>query len=302
MKRKANLIIAGVNKSATSSLFTYLAKHTEICGSLKKETCFFLPIRNGQNIDNINVYEKQFVDCKNEKYALEATPGYFYGGRKLATYIKEELQDVKIIFMFRNPIDRALSFYNHLHGKIMIDEKLTFTDCIEKGLENDLNIDRIIQSDEYFLRMIKEGFYDQNLEEWYDVFGSDKIKIVFFDDLKKKPSSVMSEICIWLGIEDDIYKQFDFQIENISVQYQNKYIHNVALKTYKSMEVFFRKNTKLKNVIRNAYYMLNAKKPKNDINKEILAKLESLYEESNNRLKRILLDKNYTQFPDWLSK
>ncbi len=70
----ANLIIAGVNKAGTTSLFYYLSAHPEICGSKDKETCYFLPLLYDQQVAPISEYEKQFSHCESERYRI----GYYY--------------------------------------------------------------------------------------------------------------------------------------------------------------------------------------------------------------------------------
>ena|ERR1051325_529510 len=79
-----NFIIAGVNKSGTTSVFQYLHGHPQVCCSLDKETGYFLPLRYNQSLEPIRIYHEQFADCNNKKIITEATPGYFYGGMKLA--------------------------------------------------------------------------------------------------------------------------------------------------------------------------------------------------------------------------
>ena len=45
--RLPNLVIAGVPKAGTTSLFNYLAQHPDICPSDVKETRYFEPLRYG---------------------------------------------------------------------------------------------------------------------------------------------------------------------------------------------------------------------------------------------------------------
>ena len=43
--KRANLIVAGVSKCGSTSLFSYLAAHPDVCGSNVKETQFFMPLK-----------------------------------------------------------------------------------------------------------------------------------------------------------------------------------------------------------------------------------------------------------------
>ena len=90
-KKLPNLIIAGVNKAGSTSLFHYLSQHPEVCGSKDKETCYFLPLLYNESISPITNYEAQFSHCGKSAYRLEATPAYIYGGEKIAAEIKKRL-------------------------------------------------------------------------------------------------------------------------------------------------------------------------------------------------------------------
>src|SRR5688572_28937982 len=96
-KKLANLIIAGVNKAGSTSMFHYLSAHPEITGSKDKETCYFLPIRYNKTVAPIEEYAAQFDQSSGARYRLEATPGYMSGGAKMAHTIAQTLDEVKII-------------------------------------------------------------------------------------------------------------------------------------------------------------------------------------------------------------
>ena len=104
-----NLIIAGVNKAGTTSLFSYLTQHPEIGGSSIKEACYFLPVRYGNKVAPISEYQALFKDSLLCPVIMEATPGYFYGGYSLANEINKTLPDTKVIILLRDPVTRLLS-------------------------------------------------------------------------------------------------------------------------------------------------------------------------------------------------
>ncbi len=106
-----NFIIAGVNKAATTSVFMYLSQHPDICPSSIKEVQYFLPVRyRADQLPPIEEYLQYFNHCGQEKYRMEATGKYFYGGQKTARIIKDTCGDINILLTFRNPVDRLFSF------------------------------------------------------------------------------------------------------------------------------------------------------------------------------------------------
>lgn len=125
-----NLIIAGVGKAGTTSLFSYLSKHPDICTSNIKETHYFSPLIDDKELQPIDDYKKYFCHCDDHRYILEATPRYFYGGVKVARAIYERLGPIKIILVFRDPVNRLFSFYKHLKGTAWIPKSISFDEYV----------------------------------------------------------------------------------------------------------------------------------------------------------------------------
>src|SRR4051794_6897093 len=80
LSRLANLVVIGVNKAGTTSLFDYLGRHPDIGLSDVKELRYFSPLRYGESLEPLASYAEHFDHCLQERYAVEATPSYFYGG------------------------------------------------------------------------------------------------------------------------------------------------------------------------------------------------------------------------------
>src|SRR4028119_1824807 len=90
-QRLPNLIIAGVAKAGTTSLFNYLAQHPEVFPSDVKETRYFDALRFGEQLDPLERYAEYFRRRTSERYAVEATPSYFQGGSRTAGAIRPAL-------------------------------------------------------------------------------------------------------------------------------------------------------------------------------------------------------------------
>src|SRR3954453_7759178 len=89
--RPTDVLIAGVNKAGTTSLFVSLSEHPRVAPSAVKETRFFLPARYGKTVPPEDVYDQYFTVLPDTRARLEATPSYFYGGGSLARVIDERL-------------------------------------------------------------------------------------------------------------------------------------------------------------------------------------------------------------------
>src|SRR5688500_8554449 len=58
--RLPNLIIAGVPKGGTTSLFRYLAQHPDICAARNKELRYFDAVRYGEPVAPLSSYAEHF--------------------------------------------------------------------------------------------------------------------------------------------------------------------------------------------------------------------------------------------------
>lgn len=301
MNNVPNVIIAGVNKAGTTSLFMYLAQHPEICQSAIKEVSHFAPVRYGLPAPPVEEYHKHFKAWAGQPYRLEATGGYFYGGKTLAEAIRGQLGDVKLIFVFREPIARCISFYRFKKSQLLLDEALSFDQYLSDCLA--LSVEEMAIRDNNRYWGIAGGMYARYFDDWVDVFGSENIHVVFFDALKADAKGVLGDICHWLDIEHDAYlENVSITIENKSMAYKNAFLQKVARGVNDRFETFWRANPTLKQSLRERYYQLNGKKPEESISPEALERLTQLFAPYNARLAERLTALGYDELPDWLTE
>ncbi|MBA3646968.1 MAG: sulfotransferase domain-containing protein [Chitinophagales bacterium] len=300
-----NLIIGGVHKAGTTSVFTYLGMHPEVCASIKKEIGFFMPLKYGKNLPPIEEYSKYFVQCNEEKkYFLEASPSYLYGKEFIADSILKECgANTRMIFILRNPADRLFSFYERKKANAYLNSSISFSDFIhtsEKLINTRLE-DHREDEEAIYIRGIQEGFYIDYLPVWFDKFGPN-LKILFFEELKKDTISFMQSLCNWLDIPFDSYKPEDFKVENQTIAYRNRFLHKTLLFINKKFETLWRKNVSLKRTLRGLYKRVNAEDRKREhMNEEERQYLNTLYQPYNEQLSDFLHKKGITLLPDWLT-
>ena len=301
-----NLVIAGVVKGGTTSVYSYLSLHPEICCSAVKETCYFLIYRYGQwdsRYQNSSNPQQQychyFAHCQGQKYILEATPGYFEGGRHLAGEIQKQLGDrVKILIIMRDPVDRFLSFFKYKKSMMEIDRSTSIGDYIQQCVELPLEEKVKQENDTYW--GIEGGFYDNYLPDWFETFDQN-VMVLFFDDLKSNPKSFLTNLCQWLEIDSSVYDTAQLGVENKSVGYKNKSLQQLALNINTRLESFWRSHPKLKTNLRNFYYSLNGSSYGEMVSDETLSYLQDIYAPYNKRLRDRLISRGYVNLPTWLS-
>jgi hypothetical protein len=108
---KVNFLIVGTQKGGTTALATFLAQHPNIYMPLIKEIHFFDNDTNFKNKQiDYNLYHNYFSPNINQTVIGEATPIYMYW-KPATKRIFEYNPNIKLIFLLRNPTERAYSQY-----------------------------------------------------------------------------------------------------------------------------------------------------------------------------------------------
>lgn len=102
-----DFLIAGAPRCGTKNLTAYLVQHPQICmpHHLKEIHYFDRHYDKGRDW-----YASHFEACKSEKIKGEKTATYMTS-EKYANRITNDLPEIKLIFLLRNPVNRAYSEY-----------------------------------------------------------------------------------------------------------------------------------------------------------------------------------------------
>jgi hypothetical protein len=174
-------IIAGPQKCATTWLYDCLREHPDV----------YLPDTDSVHYFDMNYekgdqwYRQFFSDCEDEFLIGEETPSYIRD-EKTPKRIAETLPDVKIIFIVRNPIERAFSHYWHERSK----NKIAF------GFEE------VFENYDLYQNWIVPGFYSRHFDRYESHLASEQIKIMFFEDLVADQQSYLQEVYDFLELPD----------------------------------------------------------------------------------------------------
>lgn len=173
-------IVCGAQKAGTSTLFQYLKNHLEICMSKHKEVHYFdLNYHN-----DIKWYEKEFIECQNKKVKAigEASPFYMYL-EEVPERINKILPNVKLIFILRNPVNRAYSHYWH---EVRLGyESLSFEEAIRIEEER-LSGANVFNKQNY--SYTDRGKYVIQIKRFSKFFSQKQMLILINEELKKIPN------------------------------------------------------------------------------------------------------------------
>lgn len=294
-----NLIIAGVSKGGTTSLFRYLAQHPDIGASAIKELRYFEPLRYGEPLAPIETYARSFEHCTGQRYRMEATPSYFGGGRAVATAMRDSLDDdARVLVCLREPVARCWSWYRFVRGRARIPKSMGFDRYLDVCEElHSTGADRLRENQPY--TGLLGGCYDEALGEWREVFGQ-RLRILFFDDLVADPRGVVAETFRWLDVDEHPAAVFEHTVENRSVQYRSRGVLAAALFINRRGERFLGRHRGMKRVLRRAYHVVNRDSAAEVLRPSERDRLASFYAPRNEILAATLLSAGLGSLPGWL--
>lgn len=296
--RLPNLVIAGVSRAGTTSLFQYLGQHPEICGSDIKELRYFAPLRHGGELEPIENLARHFRHCAGQRYTMEATPGYFYGGAGLARGLREICPDVHALVSLRSPVDRCWSWYRFGRSRLRLPENMPFDAYLDRCEElHRAGVDGDLEHQPYW--GLGGGCYDTWFDAWVEELGS-RFHVVIFEELARKPATVVRDVCRWLGLDETVVDGFEFPVENKTQHYRAAPLQRLAVQVNRRSESFFRRHPVAKRRIRSAYYAVNRQPASDGIPASARARLGAFYRPHNVRLADQLAAVG-VQSPPWLS-
>jgi hypothetical protein len=198
MNKKINFMLIGAQKAGTTSLSHQLAQHPQINFCKFKEPDFF----------------SKSLDWKTELPSYldqyENTPGKIYGEGSTtyswlleyphtAKRIKEYNPDIKLIYLMRQPVERAISHYTH-H---LLKARTKYP--IEREIFE-------------FPTYINHSSYALQLAPYFELFPKCQIHLMFFEEYVKSPLQSLNELADFLGIERKGFDEVDLKPQYQSLE------------------------------------------------------------------------------------
>ncbi|MDQ3218887.1 MAG: sulfotransferase domain-containing protein [Actinomycetota bacterium] len=293
-----NLLVVGVPKAGTSSLFFYLAQHPSICASDEKEIGYFTPLRNPSGkLLPVETYARHFAHCQGEHYRLEATPSYSYGGERVVAGIKDLLENPRIIVSLRDPVERLWSAYTMQRTKGKLDVSSSFDQYLTVCEERHRMGTATVVGGHY--QGLSIGFYASYLGLWLGAFPK-SVRVIFTEDFFSDPRSVVSDICRWLEIDTDVVSEFDHEARNTT-----RHAHSLAFSRFvwsakERTDGLLHRAPVLRNAVRRAYLRTNTGRLDEKLDPSTAARLRQIYAASNREVAAMLRAHGYEQLPGWL--
>ncbi|OCL27619.1 hypothetical protein U472_03450 [Orenia metallireducens] len=203
-----DFIIVGAMKAGTTSLAFHLNNHPDI----------YIPQRELHFFDNEDNYKRGYkyylslFEYEGEKVVGEKTPTYSYLD-KVAERIYKFNPNLKIIWIFRNPIDRAYSNYWHAVEKGA--EYLSFSKAIKKEPNR-------IKTD-IWKGYLKRSIYVEQVERYLQFFNKEQMLFLLFEDFMNQPERELKKICNFVNVNADKFEYIE-EIRNKTTVPRSKII------------------------------------------------------------------------------
>jgi hypothetical protein len=172
-----DFLIIGVQKSGTTWLAHLLRQHTDVYMP-EGEVHFFDKVHNYQKGEEW--YRECFADAEAEQTVGEKTPDYIWtNGTGVEGHdpdvhknVYRTLPDAKLIVLFRNPVNRAVSATKHIIRSGRVSPRHSLDDLLV-GDKHDLIAGHGV---------LEYGYYDKHLAAYLDLFSRSQILALFFEE------------------------------------------------------------------------------------------------------------------------
>jgi len=177
-------VVAGAQKSATTWLYECMNEHPQVAVPTIKELHFFCdPADCGKSRKDLGMdwYLSQFSDTSPYRASGEFSIDYMYYPQ-VAGELHAFNPDMKVLFLLRDPVERAYSAYwmrrrNH-------PEFPPFTEFIRPDSE-----------------IVVRGYYHRQIQRFREVFPDEQLLTLIYEDLAKDPFAFAAQAFAFIGVD-----------------------------------------------------------------------------------------------------
>jgi hypothetical protein len=210
-----NTIICGVTKGGTTTLWSYFREHPQARVARRKEVHFF--DYESHYARGLAYYARQFRGRRAAAGAgrlaiVDATPSY-YLLPAVPQRIREHLPDARLIFVFRNPLDRCYSNYWMGYANGRPDD--SFDEAIRRPESRHLLVG---------------SYYADAVERYLRIFPREQLLLLLTDELRANPGDVRRRCYAHAGIDPEYTPSADGQTRE--AQNTARAPRNVALQRH----------------------------------------------------------------------
>lgn len=192
MTGRIDFLILGAEKSGTTWLADMLRRHPQIFIPEEKELFYFnAQFFESPDLPNFNAaqplswYLAFFETAKPGQIKGEASPAYLWD-EAAPDRIAAFDPDLQLAAVLRDPVERAFSQYLYFIQRGLF-AGLTFEGAIDRRPD-----------------LLTRGLYARQVARYREHYPAERIRIVFFDDLKSDARRFLTDFQTYLGVSEHI--------------------------------------------------------------------------------------------------
>ena len=167
-----SFLVVGPQKTGTTWLHAYFASRGDVCLPTNVKETFFFDRFYGRGLP---WYRRHFHPRAEHRATCEVAPTYFQCP-EAASRIYADLGAIPVVCSLRDPAKRTYSLY--LHYRRRGKTQLGFRQAAAR-----------------FPELLDSSRYASHLTRWWDVFGRERVLVVFQEALSESPDSFADRVC-----------------------------------------------------------------------------------------------------------
>ncbi|MBR7743684.1 sulfotransferase [Phycicoccus sp. BSK3Z-2] len=198
-----DFLVVGAQRAGTTSLFRTLSEHPDIARPTASKGIGYFDLNHHRGR---RWYLGHFpLRLGRAGQSTFESSGYYAFHPLAAARIAEDLPDVKVILVVRNPVDRAHSAHRHELARGF--ETLQFEEALEAEESRlDGEVERILEDPRYesfshrHHAYLGRGRYAEQVERLVRELGRERVHVVDADRMFVDPEAELTGLFAWLGL------------------------------------------------------------------------------------------------------
>lgn len=194
---KPTFLVCGGQRCGTTSLWNILNEHPEVYMATppRPEPKFFLT----EPLTGFDDYLDEWFSNTGTAKAIGEKSTSYLETHGTARRIASVLPEIKLIFMLRHPAERAVSNYRFSKQSGLETRSLAEAMTDKAPPSFDRNAVHIVSPFDY----VRRGQYAELLGEYFETFDRSQLCILFLEDLRATPETVVSTLYDFIGVDSE---------------------------------------------------------------------------------------------------
>lgn len=197
-----SFLVIGAQRAGSTSLHHYLTQHPSLHGPMQTKGVHWFDTNWDEDPSWYRAHFPRTSDT--DGMTFESSPYYLFHP-DVPRRVTSVLEDIRVVAVLRDPVDRLWSHYHHEVQRG--NEDLAFDDAIAAeatrlaGAEERLLADPgLVDRHHLHHGYVARSTYAPQVARWIAALGAERVHLVDSADLKDDPQSACDLVCEFLGV------------------------------------------------------------------------------------------------------